>query len=133
MDMEGLREACQDVPVGLATDVGGGSSMSMFQTMRAAYEVGRLNGYNLHPAKAFYLATLGSAGTMRLAHQIGNVCVGHDADLIVIDLNSTPMIASRMQHASDHWEALFVQMIMADDRAVRATYVHGDRVYLRCD
>ena len=133
IDMEGLREGRRDVPLGLATDVGGGSSMSMFQTMRAAYEIGRLNGYNLHPAKAFYLATVGGAQTMRLAHRIGNVRAGYDADLIVVDLNSTPLIAQRMRHASDHWEALFIQMIMADDRAVRATYIAGERAYARGD
>ncbi len=132
-DMNGIREGRHDVPVGLATDIGGGTSMSMFQTMRAAYEVARHNGYNLHPAKAYYLATLGSAETMRLADHIGNVRAGYDADLIVVDLNSTPTIANRMRHANDHWEALFVQMIMADDRAVRATYVAGRKLYERGD
>jgi len=131
MDMETLREGRRDIPVGLATDIGGGSSFSMFHTMRASYEVCRLQGYNLHPAKAFYLATVGSAATLRLGNRIGNVRVGYDADLIVIDLDSTPQIARRMQHAKDHWEALFIQMIMADDRAVRATYINGRKVYGR--
>jgi guanine deaminase len=49
----------------------------------------------------------------------------------VIDLSSTPLIAKRMSHADDLIEALFVQMILADDRAVRATYVNGKRTYLR--
>jgi len=133
MDLHGLRDGRRDIPVGLATDIGGGSSMSMLQTMRAAYEVARLCGYNLHPAKAFYLATLGSAQTMRLDTRIGNVRAGYDADLIVLDLNSTPAIKQRMRHANDHWEALFIQMIMADDRAVRATYVHGRKAYERDD
>ena len=65
--------------------------------------------------------------------RIGNVRVGHDADLIVVDLNSTPIIEYRMRHATDYWEALFIQMIMADDRAVRATYVNGREVYARGD
>ncbi|MGI9422253.1 MAG: guanine deaminase [Hyphomicrobiaceae bacterium] len=131
IDMEGLREHRNDIPVGLATDIGGGSSLSMLQTMRASYEVCRLRGYSLHPAKAFYLATAGSARTMRLEHRIGNIQPGYDADLIVLDLHSTPRIANRMQHANDIWEVLFTQMIMADDRAIRSTFVNGREIYAR--
>ncbi|MFY0610718.1 MAG: guanine deaminase [Hyphomicrobiaceae bacterium] len=130
-DMQNLREEAHDIPVGLATDIGGGSSLSMLQTMKASYEICRLNGYNLHPAKAFYLATLGSAQTMCLGDRIGNVRAGNDADLIVLDLQSTPAIANRMQFAEDFWDVLFVQMMMADDRAVRATYINGAKQYSR--
>ncbi len=122
-DMKGLREGVDTVPVGLGTDVGGGTSLSMFATMKASYEICRLAGYSLHPAKAYYLATMGSARVMRLDGRIGNIEAGHEADFIVIDLNSTPAIEKRMDYAADLWETLFVQMIMADDRAIRATYV----------
>ena len=54
-----------------------------------------------------------------------------EADIIVIDLKSTPMIAHRANHAEDLWQMLFVQMIMADDRAIRATYIGGKRLYER--
>ena len=120
-----LREGSTDIPIGLATDIGGGSSLSMLQTMKSAYEVGRLQDYNLHPAKAFYLATLGSARVMQLDDRIGNVKPGYDADLIVIDLQSTTAIANRMKHATNNWDTMFIQMIMADDRAIRAVYVNG--------
>jgi guanine deaminase len=130
-DMKGLREGRSDVPVGLATDIGGGSSLSMFQTMRSSYEICRLAGYSLHPAKAYYLATVGSATVMHLADRIGNLLPGHEADFIVIDLRSRPQIARRMDTAADLWEMLFVQMIMADDRAIRATYAGGRKVYAR--
>ncbi|MGI9478990.1 MAG: guanine deaminase [Hyphomicrobiaceae bacterium] len=130
-DMEDLRESSNDVPIGLATDIGGGSSLSMLRTMRASYEICRLNGYNLHPAKAFYLATCGSARTMLLDDRIGNVEAGKDADLIVLDLHSTPAIANRMRYAKDIWDALFVQMMMADDRAIRAAFIGGKKQYMR--
>jgi len=130
-DMQDLREGRRDVPVGLATDIGGGTSLSMFRTMKASYEVCRLGGYNLHPAKAFYLATLGSARALCLDDRIGNLAVGHDADLIVVDLHSTPAIANRMRTAEDLWDVLFVQMMMADDRAIRATFVNGQKMYSR--
>ena len=132
-DMRGLREGSSKIPVGLATDIGGGSSLSMLCTMKASYEICRLNGYNLHPAKAFYLATKGSAETMCLEHRIGNVEIGKDADLVVLDLNSTPAITSRMRFAEDVWDTLFIQMMMADDRAIRATYIAGKKMYARAN
>lgn len=130
-DMKGLCEGARPVPVGLATDIGGGSSMSMFTTMKASYEVCRLAGYSLHPANAFYLATVGSARVMRLDQRIGNLKPGHEADIIVIDLKSTPAIEHRMRYAEDLWEALFIQIIMADDRAILATYVDGRKLHER--
>ena len=54
-----------------------------------------------------------------------------EADVIVLDLKSTPIIEYRMRHCNDLEEALFVQMTMADDRAVRATYVAGKLVHER--
>jgi guanine deaminase len=36
-----------------------------------------------------------------------------------------------MHYARDLWETLFIQMIMADDRAIRATYVNGRKLYER--
>ncbi len=128
-DMEGLRDCARPVTLGLATDVAGGSSLSMFATMRAAYEVAQLRGYSLHPAKAWYLASAGSAGAMRLDRRIGNLAPGMEADMVVIDLASTPLIARRMAGADSLWDALFAQMILADDRAIRATYAAGRLVF----
>jgi len=36
-----------------------------------------------------------------------------------------------MQYAKDLHEALFIQMILGDDRAIAATYVAGNKVYDR--
>jgi len=128
-DMEGLRDCARPVTLGLATDVAGGSSLSMFATMRAAYEIAQLRGYSLHPAKAWYLASAGSAGAMRLDRRIGNLAPGMEADMVVIDLASTPLIARRMAGADSLWDALFAQIILADDRAIRATYAAGRLVF----
>jgi guanine deaminase len=125
-DMKTLRDERRAI-VGLGTDVGGGSSFSMFATMKAAYEIAQLRGYSLHPAKAYYLATMGSASVLNLTGKVGNLARGYDADIIVIDLNSRPVIGQRMRHAGSLWEALFVQMILADDRAIRAIYIAGTK------
>jgi guanine deaminase len=130
-DMRATREREPPIPVGLASDVGGGSSFSMFHTMKAAYEICQLKGTKLHPAKAFYLATLGSARVMRFDDRIGNLAPGYEADIVVLDLGSQPLIAQRMAQVADIWGALFLQMILADDRAVRATYIAGRKAYER--
>lgn len=130
-DMAALRDCDIPVVTGIATDIGGGSSFSMFKTMKASYEVCQLKRYSLHPVKALYLATVGSAEVMQLSDKIGNLRPGYEADLIVIDLNSQPVIEQRMQFAEDLSDVLFAQIILADDRAIRATYIAGKKAYDR--
>ena len=122
-DMEGLAAAGHRI--GLATDTGGGSSFSMLRTMAAAYEVAQLRGRALHPAELLWLATGGSARALRLDDRIGRLAPGMEADLVVLDLASTPAIAQRVAGAGDIWEAVFPTIMMGDDRAVRAVYVAG--------
>ncbi len=122
-DMAGLM--AQGQRIGLATDTGGGSSFSMLRTMAAAYEIGQLKGNALHPAQLWWLATAGSAKAMRLNDKIGNLAAGREADLVVLDLASTPAIAQRAARAHDIWQAIFPTIMMGDDRAVRAVWVGG--------
>jgi len=122
-DMAGLKAEGQRI--GLATDIGGGSSFSMLRTMAAAYEISQLTGTPLHPAQLWWLATIGSAGTLGMADRIGALAPGMEADLIVIDLASTPGIAQRARRAETIWEAIFPTIMMGDDRAIVATWVNG--------
>ncbi|WP_149140774.1 guanine deaminase [Gemmobacter caeruleus] len=122
-DMGGLKAAGQRI--GLATDTGGGSSFSMLRTMAAAYEVGQLRGRPLHPAELWWLATLGSAQSLHADHLIGNIAPGMEADLVVIDLASTPAIAQASARAETLWEALFPTIMMGDDRAIHAVWIAG--------
>lgn len=111
--------------VGLATDTGGGSSFSMLRTMAAAYEIAQLRGQPLHPAQLWWLATQGSARALHAETRIGNIAPGMEADLVVIDLASTPAIAQATQRAETLWQALFPTIMMGDDRAIRATWIGG--------
>ncbi len=125
-DMGGLMAAGQRV--GLASDTGGGSSFSMLRTMASAYEVGQLRHNPLHAAELMWLATQGSARALHMEDQIGNLAVGMEADLVVLDLASTPEIAQRSVRANDLWEALFPTIMMGDDRAIAATWINGKAV-----
>ena len=111
--------------VALGTDLGAGTSFSMLRTMQAASEVAQLSGHPLAPACAWWLATRGAARALDLEAQIGSIEPGRDADLVVLDLRSTPVIDFRMRYVADIDEALGVQMALGDDRAIRATYVAG--------
>lgn len=122
-DMDGLARSGHRI--GLATDTGGGSSFSMLRTMAAAYEVAQLRGRALHPAELWWLATQGAARSLRADDRIGNLAVGMEADLVVIDLASTPAIAQRAARAGDIWEAIFPTIMMGDDRAVKAVRIGG--------
>ncbi len=111
--------------VGLATDTGGGSSFSMLRTMAAAYEVAQLRGQALHPAQLWWLATQGSARALRAEHQIGNIAPGLEADLVVINLASTPVIEQATRRSEDIWQAVFPTIMMGDDRAIEAVWIAG--------
>jgi len=119
------RKAERPVHVALATDLGGGTSFSMLRTMQAASEVAQLQGRPLSPLRAWWLATQGAADALDLDERIGTVAPGRDADLVVVDLQSTPLIDFRMRYVESIEEALAVQMALGDDRAIRATYVAG--------
>jgi guanine deaminase len=125
-DMDGLTR--QRIKVGLATDTGGGSSFSMLRTMAAAYEIGQLRGRPLHASELWWLATEGSARAMRMQDRIGTLAPGSDADLIVVNLASTPAISQRSNVANDFWESLFPTIMMGDDRAIGDVWVGGERI-----
>ncbi|MEL6644745.1 MAG: guanine deaminase [Pseudomonadota bacterium] len=125
-DMGGLTAA--GLGVGLATDTGGGSSFSMLRTMAAAYEVAQLSGTALHPAQLIWLATEGSARAMHISDKIGTLAPGSEADIVVLDLVSTPAIAQAAAGAETLWEALFPTIMMGDDRAIQSVWVHGQEI-----
>jgi guanine deaminase len=124
-DLRRSKQNGRAVRVGLATDVGAGTTLSMLQTMGAAYQVAQLGGGSLSPALAFYLATRGSAQALHLEDKIGSIEVGMEADLIVLNMKSTPLIEFRMKHCDSFEEALFVQMTLADERAIVDTLIGG--------
>ena len=119
------------VPLSLATDVGGGTSFSMLQTMNEAYKVARMKGSYLPAMRMFYLATLGGARAMQLEGTIGNFAVGAEADFIVLDPQATPLLARRTERCNGLEELLFALALLGDDRAVAATYANGQRVHQR--
>jgi guanine deaminase len=115
----------------LATDVGGGTSFSMLQTMNEAHKVARLSGQHLTATRMFWLATAGAAEALDLGAAIGTLAPKSEADFVVLDPQATPLLARRTARAQSLEELLFALALLGDDRAVYATYVAGKRVHRR--
>jgi guanine deaminase len=105
-DLRKAKQADRPVRVGLATDVGAGTTLSMLRTMGAAYQVAQLGGGSLSAPQAFYLATRG-------------------ADLIVLNLKSTPLIEFRMRYSSSVEETLSIQITADIASAISANFIGG--------
>ncbi|MGI9489733.1 MAG: amidohydrolase family protein, partial [Geminicoccaceae bacterium] len=113
------------VRVGLGTDVGAGTSFNQLRTLSEAYKVAQLNGQKLAPLQALYLATLAGARALHLDDKIGNFETGKEADFVVLDWQSTPMLKRRIDAAQDLVEKLFALIMLGDDRAIFATHIMG--------
>ncbi|MGI9284580.1 MAG: guanine deaminase [Pseudomonadales bacterium] len=125
-----LKRAVQEnIGVGLGTDVGGGTSFSILQTMSEAYKALQLRGDTLTPFKAFYLATLGGARSLDMEDKIGNFESGKEADFIVLDKAATPLLEFRLAKCKNLFEQLFVFAMLGDDRAIKASYAAGALVH----
>ena len=129
-DLRRLWSGPHPVGVGLATDVGGGTSYSMLATMGEAYKVAMLRGYRPTAHELFHLATRGNAVRLGMDDQVGCLEPGRWADLVVLDPAATPVLADRNELSANLDETLFALAILGDDRAVRATYVAGRPAWL---
>ncbi|NKB77792.1 MAG: guanine deaminase [Gammaproteobacteria bacterium] len=118
------------VSVGLGTDVGGGDSFSILRTINEAYKVQQLQGDNLSPFRALYLATLGGAKSLNLESVIGNFESGKEADFVVLDYQATKLLDFRIKKCKSIMERLFVLQMLGDDRAIRETWIMGEKQIL---
>jgi guanine deaminase len=121
------------MPIALATDVGGGTSFSMLQTMNEAHKVARLGGHHLTATRMFYLATAGAAQALDLADKVGTLKPKSEADFVVLDPQATPLLARRTARIESLEELLFAFALLGDDRAIYETYAAGKRVHRRDD
>ncbi len=131
MSMNHLRKAGRPVAIALATDVGGGTSYSMLTTLGETYKVQMLTGYKPSALELFFMATRGNAERLHLGHETGALEAGKFADIVVLDPQATPVLAARQDLSESLEDRLFALMILGDDRAVRATYVAGEKVHER--
>ena len=117
---------------GLASDVGGGTSFSPFQTMLAAYYVGREGqtkpGMSLSPQHLWWQHTAGAAQALGLDGRggrpaVGNLQPGCEADFVVLNPQVTPLMARRTSRANSLDELLFAMIVLGDDRLIERTVI----------
>jgi guanine deaminase len=120
--------------VSMATDVGGGTSLSMQRTLAEGYKVQALRGARLSAWTALHAATRGAAQALQLDQEMGSLDVGRLADVVVWDWacgavpqhrdaiarGAVPGVQAQPLHAR-----VFAWMMLADERNQRATYVAG--------
>lgn len=123
-DRERMNKA--NVRVGVATDIGGGTSYSMLKTLDEGYKVLQLRGQRLSPLESFYMMTLGNARALGLEHHIGALEIGNDADIVVLDAKALPHMALKMEQVTAITEELFLLQTCGDDRVISETYVAGE-------
>jgi guanine deaminase len=123
LDLASLNAA--GVRCGLATDVGGGTSLSLLRTAGEAYKVLRLQNQSLPAMQALYLITLGAASALYLDDKIGNFMPGKEADFVIVDPAGSSITARRSAAAASVDEMVFALLALADDRNIAATYVGG--------
>ena len=126
-----------NVKVGLGTDVGAGTSLSILETMNEAYKVNQLRKAftdnpdsvkPLDPFQSLYLATLGGARALSLEGKIGSFLPGNEADFIVLSPESSPLLSSRVKGSKELKDKLFAFEILGDDRSVEHTYIMGKKL-----
>jgi guanine deaminase len=130
-NLHNVLKASRPVRVGLGTDLGAGTSFSQLQTLNQAYKTAQLLGNRLSAPSAFYLATRGGARALHLEDKVGSLAPGMEADVVVMDLKSTPAIEFRLRSCNSFEEMLFVQMTLGDDRAIRETWIAGKLAHRR--
>ncbi|MDP9045502.1 MAG: guanine deaminase [Pseudomonadota bacterium] len=111
--------------VSLASDVGGGTSLSMLRTMGDAYKVQALLGQRLTAWKALHAATRGAAQALRLDTEIGSLEPGCAADVCVWEWAAEPVARQRLSVARGLHERVFAWMTLADDRNLVQAWVAG--------
>jgi guanine deaminase len=115
------------IAVSLASDVGGGTSLSMLRTMADAYKVQAMRGERLTAWVALHAATRGAARALHLAGEIGSLEVGAAADVCVWDVAVGSVAVQRHGLARSLHERVFAWMTLADDRNLVAAWVAGVR------
>jgi guanine deaminase len=123
------REA--GVAVTLASDVGGGTHLSLRRTALAAYQIQAAQQQRVTAWALLHGATRGAAQALHLAGEIGSLEPGCQADVCVWDWASHPLASRRQGVARDLHEQAFAWVCAGDEADLVETWVAGVRQYVR--
>ncbi len=124
----GWREAREaGVALSMASDVGGGTTLSIQRNLLDAYKIQALRGERLTAWVGLHSATRGAAEALGLAHEIGSLDVGCMADVCVWNWASCSVSSARDAVVRDLHERAFAWMCLSDQRNLQAAYVAGQK------
>ena len=119
------------VAVSIASDVGGGTHLSLLRTCADAYKVQAMAGQRLTAWKALHAATRGAARALGLEGEIGSLDVGTAADVCIWDAAVGAVATRRAAVARTLHERVFAWMTLADERNLVQAFVAGCAQYDR--
>ena len=121
------------VAVSLASDVGGGTSLSMLRTAADGYKVQALAGQRVTAWALLHAATRGAAVALQLGHEIGGLEPGQVADLCLWRWAHGAVAQRRddlARTSGDLHERVFAWMTLGDERNLHTAWVAGVPRYI---
>ena len=124
-------KAAQELGINLSlgTDVGAGTSFSMWKTMAEAIKVSKLRREQVLPEQLFFGATLGAARGLHL-DRIGSISKGMQMDVQVIDPSRSELLSRRLPYCEDERQLLSAFIFHCDDRNLRDLFIAGSSIDL---
>ncbi|MBP9706473.1 MAG: guanine deaminase [Oligoflexales bacterium] len=119
----------QGLNVALGSDIGAGTSLSLWRNLLDAYKIQQLAGASISPSNLLYLATLGGAEALKMEQRIGNLVPGKQADFQVLRWDREELLARRMETEENAQQRLFALITHADKHLVAATAIDGQLVF----
>jgi guanine deaminase len=113
------------VAISMASDVGGGTSLSMLRTLADGYKVQALAGNRLTAWALLHAATRGAAQALRLGDEIGTLQPGAMADVCLWNWAAGPVTQRRDALARALHERVFAWVTLGDERNLAQAWVAG--------
>lgn len=117
------RALAQGVGVALGTDIGAGTSFSLFETMKMA---NYMQTTQVDPCLLFYLATLGGARALGWSDRIGNLAPQKEADFVILDPRD--MVRERSLTDYSLRELISILIHRGHGAGIEEVFIRGRRV-----
>ena len=136
------RTTAAGVTVAAGSDVGAGDRWLIPGVLNDVYKVHLSEAgpaaVALHPAELLYTGTLAGAQALDQDAHVGNLDVGKDADVVLVDVAAAPALAHRLEDGAwpeDPDEAdvalLFTLLMELSEEAITSVVVKGHEVHAR--